>query len=221
MGDAIANWAMTGKWNSKELINSLISDLLRYELRLQTHALYIQTIRPLIGNMAGALFNNNSGGFLSSIFGAGGNVSYVEGGFGTPGGFAFAKGGAFDTMGSIPGYAKGGMFTNSVVNSPTLFKAGKGLGVMGEAGPEAIIPLKRDSQGNLGVRGGSQGNVEVVVNNYSSEKATAKETTDSRGNRRIEVQIGDIVAGQMSTPNSSVQQAMTNGFSTKPRMVRR
>ena len=221
MGDAIANWAMTGKWNSKELINSLISDLLRYELRLQTHALYMQTIRPLIGNMAGALFNNNSGGFLSSIFGAGGNVSYVEGGFGTPGGFAFAKGGAFGTMGSIPGYAKGGMFTNQIVNSPTLFKAAKGLGVMGEAGPEAIMPLKRDNQGNLGVRGDSQGNVEVVVNNYTSEKAQAKETTDSRGNRRIEVQIGDIVAGQMTTPNSSVQQAMTNGFSTRPRMVRR
>lgn len=207
MADSIANWAMTGKWNSKELINSLINDLLRYELRLQTHALYIQTIRPLLGNL---------GNFFSDLnFGSG--IGYGSQDLGQ----YLAKGGAFDTMGSIPGYAKGGMFTNSVVNSPTLFKAGKGLGVMGEAGPEAIIPLKRDSQGNLGVRGGSQGNVEVVVNNYSSEKATAKETTDSRGNRRIEVQIGDIVAGQMSTPNSSVQQAMTNGFSTKPRMVRR
>jgi phage-related minor tail protein len=211
MADSIANWAMTGKWNSKDLINSLINDLLRYELRLQTHALYVQTIRPLIGNL---------GGWLSMTFGpgtaTGGNAfnAYVNAG-------GFAKGGAFDTMGSIPGYAKGGMFTNSIVNSPTLFKAAKGLGVMGEAGPEAIMPLKRDSQGNLGVRGGSQGNVEVVVNNYSSEKAETKETTDSRGNRRIEVQIGDIVAGQMSTPNSSVQQAMTNGFSTRPRMVRR
>ena len=204
MADSIANWAMTGKWNSKELINSLINDLLRYELRLQTHALYMQTIRPLIGN------------FFSNLnFGSG--IRYGSQDLGQ----YLAKGGAFDTMGSIPGYAKGGMFTNSIVNSPTLFKAAKGLGVMGEAGPEAIMPLKRDSQGNLGVRGGSQGNVEVVVNNYSSEKATAKETTDSRGNRRIEVQIGDIVAGQMSTPNSSVQQAMTNGFSTRPRMVRR
>jgi hypothetical protein len=44
-------------------------------------------------------------------------------------------------------FAKGGVFSNSLVNTPTSFN----LGLMGEAGPEAIMPLNRDSRGKLGV----------------------------------------------------------------------
>ena len=44
-------------------------------------------------------------------------------------------------------FAKGGTFTNNIVQSPTLFPIGK----MGEAGPEAILPLSRNSSGQLGV----------------------------------------------------------------------
>ncbi|WP_168170676.1 EF-hand domain-containing protein [Salinicola sp. MH3R3-1] len=45
-------------------------------------------------------------------------------------------------------FAKGGAFTNSVVSTPTTFD----MGLMGEAGPEAIMPLSRGSDGSLGVR---------------------------------------------------------------------
>jgi phage-related minor tail protein len=95
--------------------------------------------------------------------------------------------------------------------------------MMGEAGPEAIMPLKRDSNGNLGVRsgGGGGGHVDVVVNNYGNEKATTKETTDSRGNRRIEVIVGDMVAGELSRPGSSVQQSLSNNFGSRPAVARR
>ena len=52
-------------------------------------------------------------------------------------------------------FANGGMFTNSIVKSPTLFKFADGgalrSGVMGEAGPEAVMPLTRASDGRLGV----------------------------------------------------------------------
>jgi len=55
----------------------------------------------------------------------------------------------------IAAFANGGMFTNSVVASPTLFKFADGgamrTGVVGEAGPEAIMPLSRGSDGRLGV----------------------------------------------------------------------
>ena len=65
------------------------------------------------------------------------------------------------------GYAKGGTFTNSIVSSPTLFKFASGgamqTGVMGEAGPEAIMPLKRGADGKLGVAGGG-GSTNVTVN---------------------------------------------------------
>jgi lambda family phage tail tape measure protein len=54
------------------------------------------------------------------------------------------------------GFAKGGAFTNSVVSSPTMFKFADGgttrTGLMGEAGPEAIMPLKRGADGSLGVQ---------------------------------------------------------------------
>ena len=93
--------------------------------------------------------------------------------------------------------------------------------MMGEAGPEAIMPLKRDSQGNLGVRGGSGSNVEVVVNNYSTAQAETKETVDSRGNRRIEVTIGDMAAGEIARSGSASQKAVGSTFGLKPQLIRR
>lgn len=91
----------------------------------------------------------------------------VGGGFGTSNGFAsmlgMAKGGAFGPTGITP-FAKGGIF-----DSPTLFKFAKGTGMMGEAGPEAIMPLTRDGQGRLGVRagggsaGGGSGRLHITV----------------------------------------------------------
>jgi len=77
----------------------------------------------------------------------------------------FAKGGAFGPHG-VTKFANGGAFTNSVVTQPTLFRFAKGsaLGEMGEAGPEAIMPLTRGPGGKLGVsaHGGAQ-RVHVTV----------------------------------------------------------
>lgn len=82
--------------------------------------------------------------------------------------FKSAKGSAWN--GGVQAFAKGG-----VVSSPTLFKFANGTGLMGEAGPEAIMPLERDSSGRLGVRlnGGAGGGVfapqvNVTVNNSGS-----------------------------------------------------
>ena len=60
-----------------------------------------------------------------------------------------ANGNVFD-YGGLRAFASGGAFTNSLVSSPTLFP----IGLMGEAGPEAIMPVSRDSKGRLGVSGG-------------------------------------------------------------------
>lgn len=79
----------------------------------------------------------------------------------------FAKGGAF--AGGIKAFAGGGL-----VSHPTLFKFAGGTGLMGEAGPEAIMPLRRDSSGRLGVAvSGSAGGVyapqfNITVNNEGS-----------------------------------------------------
>jgi phage-related minor tail protein len=57
---------------------------------------------------------------------------------------------------AIP-FADGG-----IVNSPLLFAQHGGVGMMGEAGPEAIMPLARGPDGKLGVRGG--GSTHITVN---------------------------------------------------------
>jgi hypothetical protein len=70
-----------------------------------------------------------------------------------------ANGNAFGANGIVP-FAKGG-----IVNSPTLFPFANGTGLMGEAGPEAIMPLRRGADGKLGVMAaGGGGDVSVVVN---------------------------------------------------------
>lgn len=131
--------------------------------------------------------------------------------------FGFADGGAFS--GGVQKFANGGSFTNKVVNKPTNFN----IGQMGEAGPEAIMPLMRTSSGALGVQaaGGSGSNVSVVVVNNTSEKAETKETVDSKGNRRVEVMIGDMVAGEMGRSSSGIQRSMKSTFGLQPSLVRR
>ncbi len=71
--------------------------------------------------------------------------------------FANAKGNVFSGGNVVP-FASGG-----IVNSPTLFAMNGGTGLMGEAGPEAIMPLARGADGSLGVRGGGGMNVTVNI----------------------------------------------------------
>lgn len=90
-----------------------------------------------------------------------------------------ATGNVFETGKVIP-YAKGG-----IVNRPTLFPMANGMGLMGEAGPEAVLPLKRHANGRLGVEssGGSGG---VVVN--VDARGTAVEGDSSRSR-----QLGEVI----------------------------
>ncbi len=64
-----------------------------------------------------------------------------------------AKGGAFAHGRALTAFARGGAFTNAIVDRPTLFPMAAGAGLMGEAGPEAVLPLTRLANGELGVKG--------------------------------------------------------------------
>ncbi len=91
----------------------------------------------------------------------------------------FAQGAGF-SQGRVMPFANGG-----VVSGPMSFPMRGGIGLMGEAGPEAIMPLMRGNDGKLGVRGGGGSNVNIVMH---------ISTPDVAGFRRSQGQV----AAQMS-----------------------
>ncbi len=97
-----------------------------------------------------------------------------------------ANGNAFAANGVVP-YRRGG-----VVNSPTMFQyGGSNLGIMGEAGPEAIMPLKRGRGGKLGVISqGGGGNITVNVDASGSSVEG-----DGDGSR----QLGEVIAAAIQS----------------------
>lgn len=95
----------------------------------------------------------------------------------TGGVLANATGNAFSGGRVIP-FADGG-----IVNSPTLFAMRGGAGLMGEAGPEAIMPLARGADGKLGVRGGGGANVTVNIS-----------TADAQSFQRSQSQVSAAIA---------------------------
>ncbi len=88
----------------------------------------------------------------------------------------FAKGAAFGA-GRVAAFARGG-----VVDGPTQFPMRGGVGLMGEAGPEAIMPLARGADGRLGVRGAGMGGGAVSVTMNIT-------TPDAEGFRRSQSQV--------------------------------
>lgn len=95
----------------------------------------------------------------------------------------FAKGGAF-SQGRVVPFANGG-----IVSGPASFPMRGGRGLMGEAGPEAIIPLARGADGRLGVRSEGGRAVNVVMN---------ISTPDAEGFRRSQGQIAAQVNRALS-----------------------
>ena len=107
----------------------------------------------LLGSVLPALFGSAAGSIGGTTAGFGG--SYASG--------VYAKGGVFSGGNIIP-FARGG-----IVSRPTIFPMARGAGLMGEAGPEAIMPLRRGPGGQLGVEASGGGG--VVVNLFNNAGA--------------------------------------------------
>lgn len=132
MADALnvnkADWA--------DWANSALSELQKVLLR----AILVNSLKSagdsgLLGSLGGMFGGASSGGSTPS-------GAYDSAASGLT---LNAKGGVYDS----PDLSK---FRNGIVNSPTMFAFAKGAGLMGEAGPEAIMPLTRTADGSLGVR---------------------------------------------------------------------
>lgn len=146
--------------------------------------------------------------FLSGITGyfspgAGGSAEGAE---------VLAAAGGPDKIGVKPTMAaNGGVFSNGIYSSPTMFAFAKGgkFGVMGEAGPEAVMPLTRGPDGSLGVRadGGSSAPVIVNVINNSNAQAKTEQRQTSQG-VEIDVLIDELVGEKMVRPGTSSNNAL-------------
>jgi lambda family phage tail tape measure protein len=175
MEDALVSFVSKGKLDFKSLADSIISDLIRIAIQQSVTGPLSAGVGDFLKNM----FSPSSGGSAASGFGVDG-VSL--GSAGAP---------AFSEISFIP-QALGGAWsqgvqkfaTGGIVQSPTFFQTASGVGVMGEAGDEAIMPLTRTASGHLGVRasGGGQSaaaqdvNVQVNVVNNSGQQLSAKQS---------------------------------------------
>lgn len=123
-----------------------------------------KTISDTVYNIAMKPVTNAVGGAVAQ------GIAGVLGAF-----MPFAKGGAF-TQGKVMPFANGG-----VVSGPVAFPMRGGRGLMGEAGPEAIMPLARGADGRLGVQAAGGGRPVNIVMNVS--------TPDVQGFQRSQSQI--------------------------------
>ena len=173
-------------------------------------------ISMAVDDLFNAAFPGSSGGG-----GAGGIAGTIMnlfggsagGGVGVGSGFTFAKGGAFRAGNVIP-FASGGM-----VSSPTVFPMSRGrTGLMGEAGPEAIMPLRRGSDGRLGVQAtggggaGASGQISITVTGDTDlVRVTARDEFD----RKIAVTGPQIEARAVKKANEQAPAAVARNKSER------
>lgn len=171
MEDAVVNFAMTGKFSFADFTKSILADMVRIETQRAASGLF-SSLASLGVSAASAWFGGGASsagstqaGYSPEIIDAWAAARQADGG-------AWSNG--------VQLFANGGAFTSTIVSTPTAFgMAGGKIGVMGEAGDEAIMPLTRTSGGQLGVMavgGGSGGTaisvsapVSMVVEDRSSE----------------------------------------------------
>ncbi|WP_246718650.1 phage tail tape measure protein [Microvirga terrestris] len=181
-GDSLSNAFAKNVSEGKKFDNVLKSvrqSLVETGLRLALAPLQLALSQSVKGMMTGALQGSlplNGDGFLGGLTKGLGSILGSLFGAGGP---ALAKGGVL-SRGMLMPFAKGG-----VIGAPTYFPLGRGLGLMGEQGAEAVMPLARGPDGRLGVRGGGGRPVSVTVN---------VTTPDADSFRRSEAQVSAALA---------------------------
>jgi lambda family phage tail tape measure protein len=194
MEDAVVNFAMTGKLSFADFTKSILADMARIATRQASSAL----LSSLVG-AATSYFTGGGGGNGLAAGSAGAtssNLGASSAGYSSTY-FPQALGGAWSS--GVQMFANGGAFTNSIVSAPTAFgMAGGRAGVMGEAGPEAIMPLTRTSSGKLGVLAAGGGSGTAI-----SISAPVTVVTQDRGSEGMQID----------------QQALSKNLQTQMRAV--
>ncbi|EJI4859023.1 phage tail tape measure protein, partial [Salmonella enterica] len=142
MTDSIANFAVTGKGSFRSLTVSILADLAKMETRIAASKL-LGAVLGMFGVGASAGGSTPSGAYSSAA------LSVIPN----------ADGGVYRSAGLS-------QYSGSIVNRPTFFAFARGAAVMGEAGPEAILPLRRGTNGKLGVAAAGAGGMTMFAPQY-------------------------------------------------------
>tara|TARA_R100000687_G_C6444055_1_gene161992 strand:+ start:317 stop:976 length:660 start_codon:yes stop_codon:yes gene_type:complete len=143
-----------------------LSDALSSVARSMVNTTYNAAMKP-VSDHVGGLISQGVGSLVQGIL-------------------PFADGAAF-SQGRVMPFAQGG-----IVSTATGFGMRGGMGLMGEAGPEAIMPLARGPDGKLGVKGGASGGTTVVMNIT---------TPDVQGFQRSQSQIAAQLSRALNAGN--------------------
>ncbi|EKK0131830.1 phage tail tape measure protein [Salmonella enterica] len=145
MADGIANFALTGKMDFRGFTVSILADLAKMEARIAA------------SKILGGLFQ-----WGMNLFGGGYDSSALhDGTHGIP------MPPKLNALGGVYTSSDLSRYSGSVVNRPTFFAFARGAAVMGGAGPEAILPLRRGTDGKLGVvAAGSAGGMAMFAPQY-------------------------------------------------------
>ncbi|HGP2816511.1 TPA: phage tail tape measure protein [Salmonella enterica] len=142
MADAIGNFAVTGKLDFRSFTVSILADLAKMEARIAASKLLV-SMMGMFSFGAGTGGSTPSGAYSSAA------LSVIPN----------ADGGVYRSAGLS-------QYSGSIVNRPTFFAFARGAAVMGEAGPEAILPLRRGTDGKLGVVAAGSGGMAMFAPQY-------------------------------------------------------
>ncbi|EDO5624445.1 phage tail tape measure protein [Salmonella enterica] len=228
MREGFANWADTASdyaSQSADLVNNAmtglvgnISDALAgNKVDWEDWASSVlQSMQKIILNamLVDSLRSTSNSGFFSSIggmFGAGAGA--VSGS--TPSGAynSAASGLQLNAKGGAYASASLSAYSNSIVSSPTYFAFAKGAGLMGEAGPEAIMPLTRSADGSLGVR--VVGSQSPAVGNGINQHITQHFTISGNGDAALKQAMQEAARQGANDGAKQARQDILQDFSNR------
>ena len=206
--DAVAEFAMTGKANFKSFTVSVLSDMARIASQQAASSLLSGLVGVGVSAFSSYFGGGGGNGMAAGSAGAvSSNLGASQAGYSSTY-FPQALGGAWS--GGVQLFAKGGAFTNSILTQPTAFgMAGGGLGVAGEAGPEAIMPLARGADGSLGVQvvgGAASGGTVVQVD------APMYLTVPDRSSEGLELDSGALQQNMQKQMVATAEKAIADSW---------
>ncbi|EJM2736013.1 phage tail tape measure protein [Salmonella enterica] len=228
MREGFANWADTASdyaSQSADLVNNAMTGLVgNISDALSGNKVdwedwassVLQSMQKIILNamLVDSLRSTSNSGFFSSIggmFGAGAGA--VSGS--TPSGAynSAASGLQLNAKGGAYASASLSAYSNSIVSSPTYFAFAKGAGLMGEAGPEAIMPLTRSADGSLGVR--VVGSQSPAAGNGITQHITQHFTISGNGDAALKQAMQEAARQGANDGAKQARQDLLQDFSNR------